>query len=469
MLREFFSDGIIYAISSIISRGLFFILIPIYTRALTIKDYGNLDISLILISLINIVVSLEISQGLARYYSDLNSEELKINFVSSAFIYSLCSLLIFTILSIIFSDYLSSLILGSREYSLEFKLIMIYSFINGIFYFLQNLFRYQLESKKFLYMSLIFSVGCLIFTLIFTIYFSMELDGVITSLILSSFLGVLYGIIHSRKTIKFFIDFQALKKMIFFSLPLVLSSLLLWINTYADRILIRTFLGIEDVGIYAVGFRISNITSLVALGFQGALMPLIYANYRNLESKESLKYIFALFLSVALFFIFFLTVFSKEFVQIISTDEYIAASKVIFYLSLSILFTQIYIFMPGISLEKKTNIILMISFLSFITNIALNIILIPSFGILGASIATMLASFLASFFYVYFSQKFYFVEHSLKKILTISSLIILVSFLIEIYILNLYLKILFFLIALGLLLWFLLIYLKIQNFFIKEN
>ena len=187
-------------------------------------------------------------------------------------------------------------------------------------------------------------MGCLIFTLIFTIYFSMELDGVITSLILSSFLGVLYGTIHSRKTIKFFIDIQALKKMIFFSLPLVLSSLLLWINTYADRILIRTFLGIEDVGIYAVGFRISNITSLVALGFQGALMPLIYANYRNLESKESLKYIFVLFLSVALFFIFFLTVFSKEFVQIISTDEYIAASKVIFYLSLSILFTQIYIF-----------------------------------------------------------------------------------------------------------------------------
>ena len=125
-----------------------FILILIYTRVLTIKDYGNLDISLILISLINIVVSLEISQGLARYYSDLNSEELKINFVSSAFIYSLCSLLIFTILSIIFSDFLSSLILGSREYSLEFKLIMIYSFINGIFYFLQNLFRYQLESKK---------------------------------------------------------------------------------------------------------------------------------------------------------------------------------------------------------------------------------------------------------------------------------------------------------------------------------
>ena len=81
MLRKLFKDSVIYTIPILISKGIGILIIPIYTRILSVSEYGNLDLLLVIANLVNLVVAFEISQGVARFYS----AEKKLKIVNCSF------------------------------------------------------------------------------------------------------------------------------------------------------------------------------------------------------------------------------------------------------------------------------------------------------------------------------------------------------------------------------------------------
>ena len=73
MLRNVFRDGLVYGIGHILSRGISVILLPLYTRVLLPREYGIIDIFLVVSGLVSVTVAFEISQGLGRHYSSVTS------------------------------------------------------------------------------------------------------------------------------------------------------------------------------------------------------------------------------------------------------------------------------------------------------------------------------------------------------------------------------------------------------------
>ena len=69
MLKLFFKDSIIYTIPAILSKGISFLLVPLYTRVLSPGDYGSLELFLIFASIINLTIAFEVTQGVARFFS----------------------------------------------------------------------------------------------------------------------------------------------------------------------------------------------------------------------------------------------------------------------------------------------------------------------------------------------------------------------------------------------------------------
>ena len=68
-----------------------------------------------------------------------------------------------------------------------------------------------------------------------------------------------------------------------------------------------------------------------------------------------------------------------------------------------------HVFFPGLNLKNKTKLIALIAIISTMINAVLNYTLIPIYGLVGASIATLAASALAFFAYVFCSQKYFFI------------------------------------------------------------
>ena len=102
---------------------------------------------------------------------------------------------------------------------------------------------------------------------------------------------------------------------------------------------------------------------------------------------------------------------AEELLILLTTPEFYLVANVIPLLVLALLFSNMYVFMPGIGIRKKTHFIFLISIFAAFINIILNYLLIPIFGILGAALATAIGYFASFLCFVFFSQKLYYVPH----------------------------------------------------------
>lgn len=97
MIKKIFQDSFFYTLSNIFTKGVAFLMLPIYLAYLTKEDFGMFDYILIIGSLFNIVITLEISQSVLRFASELKKDRiLKSRFIGSAVLF-VCSSYFFSI------------------------------------------------------------------------------------------------------------------------------------------------------------------------------------------------------------------------------------------------------------------------------------------------------------------------------------------------------------------------------------
>ncbi|HSW21367.1 MAG TPA: oligosaccharide flippase family protein, partial [Burkholderiaceae bacterium] len=75
MIRALWRDGVVYAAGTILSRGIALLLLPLLTRVLSPSEYGALDMIVTCGVLINLIVPLETSQALARFWNERGEGE----------------------------------------------------------------------------------------------------------------------------------------------------------------------------------------------------------------------------------------------------------------------------------------------------------------------------------------------------------------------------------------------------------
>jgi O-antigen/teichoic acid export membrane protein len=417
MLKLFFKDSAIYAVPSIISRGMSLFLVPLYTRVLSPSDYGSLDLLMVFAGIVNLTIALEVSQGVARFYAESENLKQKMLYASSAFWFTFFVYLIFAIITFFYSNSLSYQILGKKDLSNVFEIGVVYISINGIFYLIQNQFRWELKSKEYAIVSLVTSIVTAVVSIWLAYYLKYGLAGLLLGMLSGSLVATILGIIWLRNSFQFRFELTYLKNMLIFSSPLVLSGIAVWLSQYIDRIMIKHYLSIEQVGLFGVGYRIASIVGLVMIGFQGALTPLIYNNYTKDDTPEQIAKIFRLFTAASLTFFLMLTLFSIDILKIFTTLNYYNAKSVVIFLVPSFLFANMYIFAPGIGISKKSHYFIWINIIGATINFLLNIFLIPLFGIMGASIATLIGYMSVFMMHMSISQKFYFVPHKWKPII----------------------------------------------------
>lgn len=430
MLGSFFKDSLIYSAPAIISRGLTLFLIPFYTRVLDPKDFGSFDLFIAFATLVNMTIALEISQGVARFYAAEQDQKNKMLYASSAFWFTALCNFVFLIIMWTFSDKVSVFIMGQPQFDLTFKIGLIYIFSNGLFYLIQSQLRWELRSKEYAAISILMAFSNAVVGVWLAYFQKMGIIGLLIGMSVGSILGGILGFWWLKNSFRFCFSTNKLKEMLYFSSPLVLSGIAVWSGMYVDRLMINYFLTIEEVGIYGVGYRISSIAGLAIFGFQGALTPLVFANYQKKDTPEKLEKIFRFFLFFALMIFLILTLFSSNIMVLMTTTSYHKASSLMIILVPAVLLASMYIFSPGITIAKKTHYIMLISVSGGVLNVILNYILIPLIGIHGAGLSTLISYAVIFVLYTILGQRLYYIPHNWIRIFLITSITFILAFLI---------------------------------------
>ena len=411
MIGAFFSDSLIYTVPALLSRGLSIFLVPLYTRVLSPVDCGVFDMLMVFGSLANLTVALEVSQGVARFYAAEEDPGKKMQYASTAFWFTLFCYTLFLVVTILLAPLLSMFIIGRADLDTVFRLGMAYVWANGIFYLMQNQFRWELRSKQYAISSIVVTLMTASLAVMLAYCLGWGLFGLLLGMLGGVLVGCFYGLFCLCSSFRCVFSKERLKEMLLFSAPLVPSGIAVFISNYIDRLMINHFLSLGDLGLYGIGFRLSSIVGLVMVGFQGALTPLIYSNYKSPDTPREIAVIFRAFLFFALMIFFGLAGFAEEILRLLTTPDYYSAAGVVIFLVPAVLMSNMYIFAPGIGIAKKTHLTIWINVGGAFANTCFNYFLIPVFGIEGAGAATLLGYVFVFTAYMRFSQRFYPVAH----------------------------------------------------------
>ncbi|MBU1281936.1 MAG: oligosaccharide flippase family protein [Gammaproteobacteria bacterium] len=416
MLKTVIRDSLIYGLASILSRGLAIFLLPIYTRVLSPADYGVYDLLVTLVALANLVVALEVSQGLARYWADNHEGAARVRFASTALWFTAGMYLLVCGFALLFAEPLTALLTGDVVYVHAFRLGMAFIALNGLYYLVLNQFRWELRSREFAVISLGYALLTLGFALLFCLVLDLGLEGVLLAQIAATLIGLLAALWRLRSSFRPAFDVEALQKMLVFSLPLVPSGIAIFTSLYINRFALIQYASIEEVGIYGLATRVAGLITLLILGVQAALTPLVYQHANDPETPGQIARLFSWFAALALLGCLGLGLLAGELVQVFATADYASAAPLVFILAPAMLLSQMYVFAPGIGIRKKTLYQLGVTLLAAAVSVLANWLLVPAFGMPGAAWATLLSSavFLWGWFWV--SQRLYPVPYAWRQL-----------------------------------------------------
>ena len=388
--NKFLKSSIIYFIGSVLTKGISFFLLPLYTNLISKADMGYYDLTVSYLNIIFPVICMEVWSGIMRFMYDSSEKEGKYRAVFNGLLLFTCSMLLYSLLFI-----------GLGFFSDIRYLFLIYLF--GLLTMIQNFYSYLVRGLGY---STVFAVSGLIGSLvnagsniIMILCLGMRLD----SLYIAMILGLLVQIIIMEckvrllKNISFkMFDKSILKGLAKFSLPLSLNSACFWFLSGYNRIGISNILGYEANGVYSVAAKFAFIISLVSSCFTMAWQELAYSKGNDADKGElytAASNYYLQFLAVGL--LLFLPAINVVFPFFIGPEFRSAFDFIPLYLlgTAASIFSS---FLGNIfGAEKKTNIIFFSTVAAAAVNVGLFHLLVGNMGLQAANIS-LLCGFLVN-------------------------------------------------------------------------
>jgi len=416
VLRDVFRDTAIYGVASLLVRGISLLLLPFYTRVLSPSDYGLVDLASIFITLVLLTVALEISQGVARLFHEAPDHDGQVALASTAMWFSIGAYALFVLVAFPLAPYVADIAFESRERADLARIVIVSAATNGLFYLFLNQLRWRLQAKAYAVGSVTFALTSIAATVLLVLVAGLGVTGVVLGQLVGAVMGGLVCFVVSRDLYRFRFDRQKLRDMLLFSLPLVPSSIGVFVTLYIDRIAIKELMTIADVGLFGIGYRVASVVSLLVVAVQMAVTPLVYARYREPEAPAQLARVFRYFVGIALVLTVGLALFAREILVVVSTPEYYAGAAVVPLLTPALLLSAMYVFAPGLGIAKRSATQALITLAGAGLNTVLNFLMIPAWGIVGAAAATLTSAALVFAAYMAVSQRLYFVPHSWMRL-----------------------------------------------------
>ncbi|RLA07969.1 MAG: hypothetical protein DRQ51_04335 [Gammaproteobacteria bacterium] len=406
-------DITIKAISDFLGLILSIVILSIVTKNLGTIKYGVFSQVVTTITLLVPVLLIRLNTASVRYFPIIIKDKIKIKekFISILLIISGLSFVVS--LGIYFNkDTVAKLIFDDISYSYLILYLSIYIFVRAILTYLIDFYR-SINKTKYSSVFIVTRFFFIFLSIIVTLTTSFSIVNVLVAYITSEvmLIFVIFTILFQGyfKNIKTYFNFSGLKPYFLYSIPLVPYSILISINQLGDRFFITHFLGIDKAGIYTFSYNLIGAAFMINTAIAYVIYPYISQMWANNNKKKVKKYLEKgqnMFLYFAIPIIAGLFVLYPDLIVIIAGDEFEIGRELILLIALGYIFLGIYgINGYIIDLSQKTTFFLVILIISATTNMILNFVLIPIYGIAGAAFSTFVTYFIQAVIMYFIAQK----------------------------------------------------------------
>lgn len=207
------------------------------------------------------------------------------------------------------------------------------------------------------------------------------------------------------------VDWQFWKNSIKNAWPMGTMGIFYIIYFRVDTVMISFLKNEADVGFYGAAFRLSEILIVLPAIFEVSIFPVLSRFYKNSKSsfykayEKSMQYLFSIALPLALA----ATVFAPLIINLIYGQQYensVSAFRILVWAA-AIMYVTIIQGTVFIAADKQL-LRMKIFAASVVMNIVLNLVAIPRFSYIGASVTTVISELFLLIVGAYFLNKYHY-------------------------------------------------------------
>jgi O-antigen/teichoic acid export membrane protein len=408
-LRRLATTGAAYTASSVISKLIAVALLPLYTQYLNPSDYGAAEVLITAVIAASIVIRLGIIEALLRFYYEAGENPdavVKTSFASLFWTTTLGLAIAFPL-----AGPISELLLDHSDPGLV-RVAAFGLWVFTMFEFLLTLFRLDERAKAFF----AFTVANVLVTIPATVWLVVGEDEGARGLLLGQYAtGAVFLaglVIAQHRRLSLIPDLSLLRRLIRFGLPTMPAELSLYSLNFIDRVLIVRLVGLSDAGLYSLSVKFAQAVNVLVKGFQLAWPPLAYSIRDDDEARRAYAVIVTWFVSVTTFFVAGMWLLSRWIVRALAAPEFFRSYETIGLVSTGVMLYALYLVLVVVlGRTGRTEYNFPATGAGTLANIGLNLVLLPSMGIVGAGVS-LVASYAVVLVLMYvFTQRLFRVPY----------------------------------------------------------
>jgi O-antigen/teichoic acid export membrane protein len=368
-------------------------MLPVFTRYLRPADYGIVAISQVLISLIVPFAGLTIHGWLVVNYHNKSHEEFSKNVMNGIMILFFASIII-SLIIYVFAEDISKLASFPIEWLWAVVLIAITQCIIQV---TLSLWQIQVQPTKYGFFQIMQSLVNVSLSIWFVVSLGMNWQGRLMAQVIT---GILFGttgllIIWKQNWLTFRIDFSLITSALKFGVPIIPHELAGWVLAATDRLFIIKMVGVAETGIYAVGYQVAMIITLIEMSFNTAWIPWLYKRLSQKNDDDKIKIVKFTYLYVITVIIFSvaLSLSAPWFLNIFIGKAFNGSIQFIIWLALGkAIYSMYFMTCNYIFFTKKTVYISLATFSSALIHILTTYLLVKYNGAIGAAQAGIIST-----------------------------------------------------------------------------
>lgn len=402
-LRGLLKHSSNYLLANIATKALSFISIPVYTRLLTVSDYGVVNVFMATLQIASIILTLNTEVAISRFYYDIKDINEFKKFVGTSIILSGSVFVLMSCMMILFLPLISDISALSERLTLYIIPVALYNIINSIF---QQIYNPMMESRKIAIVSsiqvyLAFGLSVVAMLMLSTDKYYGYIYGNICAMLLLA----VYLINNIKPYVKFCFEWKYVKYILSYSLPNLPYALSGVIIAVFGRLIIGERSGFEDAGLYSFAANIGGLMLIIISVTHQAWNP-YYFRYMNENDIISINKDYNLIWRLSLLSALFLSFFGSDIGMFLGRPQYYSSLYLIPIFTLGYVFYQwAYVYMRNCGYAKKMIWNAVGVVISGIINVIFSVLLFKKIAIIGVAISFAL-SYIVLLIISYFINSF---------------------------------------------------------------
>lgn len=387
------TNSAVFALATLTGRALNFLLVPLFTRVLTPADYGVLAVAAMTGGLLITLLSLSIEASVLQMHTRPEDADARSRLYGSIVAFWIVgSGAIALALQAAWSLGAMPPVFG-RAFEPYFPLVLWSSYL-GIFPLLPAaIFTARQQAGRAALLTIGPSVLATLLTVLFVAVLRQGVAGNFRAALVASAASAAVSVAVLARITPLRLARSAILRALRFSLPLVPHTAANWALSLSDRWVLEKFVPTSEVGLYLLGYQFGSLTLIAGSSINSALVPIVNACLDDASRRDEVPRLGTFAFSAIAFCGVGVAVFGSDAIRLLTPAGYHAASRIVPWIAAGFVVQGAYLVVSrGSFYVQNTSRIPFLTGTAALANVALNVALVPRFGIVAAAV-NMVASY----------------------------------------------------------------------------